>query len=356
MSCPHCGSVDATRAGRRVLKSGEERQLYRCNACFRRFSNRNRAGKKTDPEIILRALILVCSGYNYSDALAVLRREFGSTVPTKSSLSRWLSSFPLPWLDVRDRLLRPGELPVRAHLFTHAKLPYEYQIHLPKLRFAKAHGGLADYLTGLPQFLDHSLFERAAHCSGLRLAENPGLRHTRDIGLTRLAAAAVSLAPNNRRRHAALENYFLYGDRNTVAVEVPVYYYDKVFDGLIAGHIDLVQVWPDKVRLLDYKPNAASENPARVVTQLSLYAHALRFRAHLPPGCIECVYFDEKDAYFFEPAPIRAAPPEDRALVEADTPFQVISAETGSPSGPAVDQDGFSVYPADQAEGAGRMF
>lgn len=339
LSCPHCGSTDATRAGRRTLKSGEERQLFRCNACFRRYSNRNRAGKKTDPEIILRALVLVCSGYRYPEVLAVLRREFGTAVPSKSALSRWVSSFPLPWLEVRDRLLRAGELPVRAHLFTHAGLPYEYQIHIPKLRFATAHGRLADYLTGLPQFLDHTLFERAAHCSRLRLAANPGLRHCRDIGLTRLAAAAVSLAPSNRRRHATLETYFLHGDRNTVAVEVPVYYYDKAFDGLIAGHIDAVQVWPDKVRLLDYKPRAAAENAEAVVTQLSLYAHALRFRAGLDAGGIECVYFDKRDAFFFEPAEIRAP-----AAGEETGGFvvkEVAAAEE-------VRVGGFQVFPADR--------
>jgi len=118
-------------------------------------------------------------------------------------------------------------------------------------------------------------------------------------------AEAVPLAATRRQRHSAVEEYFLNGDRNTIAVEVPVYFRHATA-GLIAGHIDLLQVTDRKLQILDYKPDAARENPEKVVSQLSLYAEAISRRAKVPPGAIRCGYFDERDAYFFQPA---AEPP-----------------------------------------------
>jgi transposase-like protein len=49
ISCPHCGSARATRAGRRRLKDGSVRQFFHCADCLRRFSHCNRTGRRTDP-------------------------------------------------------------------------------------------------------------------------------------------------------------------------------------------------------------------------------------------------------------------------------------------------------------------
>ena len=81
-------------------------------------------------------------------------------------------------------------------------------------------------------------------------------------------------------------------------MEVPVYYYNQSSRQLVAGHIDLLQTWPERIRILDYKPGAACENPAKVVSQLTQYANALRYRASLDGKVIECGYFDAQDAYF----------------------------------------------------------
>lgn len=339
--CPHCGSAAATLAGTRPLKSGELRQLFLCAGCGRRYSHSNRSGKHTPPEVMLRALERICARVSYSEIIADLQREFGVKV-AKATLSRWVRDFPLPWLEIRDAVLKAGEPTVRAHLFTHAQLNYDFQIHLPKLRLAgERFRALSHYLTSLPLFLDHSLFERAVHCSSAHLAANPGLRHCRNTGLNRLAAAALQLAPNNRQRHSTLERYFLHGDRNTVATEVPVYYFEKAIGDLVAGHIDLLQIWPDKVRILDYKPAAAKENFARVVTQLSLYAHALRQRAHLDDIPIECVFFDEHDAFFFEPVAITAQPVTNQLDISANH-------SSDAKSGDSQKLGSFEIFPADR--------
>lgn len=75
--------------------------------------------------------------------------------------------------------------------------------------------------------------------------------------------------------------------------------------GLVAGHIDILQITPDGIMLLDYKPNARKETPAKVVTQLSLYAEALHRRAAVPVSAIRCAYFDECDIYYFAPVDVQ---------------------------------------------------
>lgn len=313
-SCPHCGSEHAIRAGKRLLKSGVERQIFRCRDCHRRFSSDNRAGKHTNPEAMLRSLVLASRGYPYPDILHALRAEFGVR-RSKAALSRWINAFPLPWREAREKpqvLKACTGPPVMSRVFTHAGLNYHYRLHHHKLALSGAPPGLASFLRELPTFIDHSIFDHAIHCSQVELVRNPGLRHCEDIGLTRLAAAALSLAPSNRKRHATIETYFLECDRQTVAVEVPVWFYDKRF-GRIAGHIDLLHVWRDRVTILDFKPGAAAEKPDKVCTQLTLYAHALSLRAGIPLDSIQCGFFDQKDAYYFDPVALAPPRPKVRA-------------------------------------------
>ncbi|MCH8541420.1 MAG: hypothetical protein LAT58_11715 [Opitutales bacterium] len=296
--CPYCGGEEVLKAGRRTLKSGEIRQLFRCTSCDRRFSTCNGAGKHTDPEAILQALVLICRGYTYAEILDRLKREYG-VVRDKSVLTRWLGSFPLPWLEVRDRLRVDGPL-VRSHVFSHAGLRYHFEVHRAKLLYAKRYPKLISYLERLPSFLNPELFEKAARCSQLSHLTNPAVRHYAGAGLCQQAGRILGLSPNNRRRHATLQTYFLYGDRSTIASEVPVYLREREH-GLVAGHIDLVQIHANKLLLLDYKPGAAKLPLEGVVTQLTLYALALGRRAAIPLGDIECVWFDERDAFYFDP-------------------------------------------------------
>ena len=90
-------------------------------------------------------------------------------------------------------------------------------------------------------------------------------------------------------------------DRNTIAAEVPVWYYDKRLGETVAGHIDLVQVNRGRLWLLDYKPHAARENPDKVMRQLGAYARALGYRAGIAPGEIRCGWFDEEGFFGFMP-------------------------------------------------------
>jgi len=92
----------------------------------------------------------------------------------------------------------------------------------------------------------------------------------------------------------------LINDNETVAAELPVFFYDKML-GNINGHIDLVQVKNNLVYLLDYKPDAEKADKGHAVTQLTLYAAALSFRARIPLKSMRCAFFDENSYFEFEP-------------------------------------------------------
>jgi len=198
----------------------------------------------------------------------------------------------------------------RSHLFTHRDLNYEYQLHLPKLRFAKNFAGLQAFLKRLPDGVPEGVFEEARRCSegGRERAETVcrsdrrGLvSHRMHNWLNAVALQALRLARHNRERHAVVEGYFLSCDRNTITTEVPVWFFDKRLQETVAGHIDLVQVNFGQVWILDYKPNAARENRTKVRTQLSLYARGLAYRTGLKLEEIRCAWFDETDCYDFTP-------------------------------------------------------
>ena len=116
----------------------------------------------------------------------------------------------------------------------------------------------------------------------------------------RAALGALSLALTNHQRHQVVEDYLLSCDRNTIAVEVPVYFHHAAL-GSVTGHIDILQINFGKVHILDFKPHAKKENPAKVMTQLTLYAMALTYRAKLKLADIVCAYFDEERMYQFRP-------------------------------------------------------
>jgi len=67
---------------------------------------------------------------------------------------------------------------------------------------------------------------------------------------------------------------------------------------LLTGHIDFVQIRNGCVHLLDYKPNAAKEQP---IEQLTWYAMAMSRLTGLRLFSFKCGWFDEKDYFEFFP-------------------------------------------------------
>ncbi len=268
-TCPFCGAEGVVRAGRRKLAGGV-RQVWRCGGCFRRFSSERKTTHRTQPAAILDAICMVCQGYSYDDVLFALRRKH-RVRGSKGTISKWIAEFQPPYLEVRH--LNEGHRQiVRSHLFTHRGLNYDFKVHLPKLATCP-HEGVRRYLFDLPGIIDPRLFdEPPLSCSTLKLARNDGLRNFSNTVLNRLAAQAVSLAETNRRRHPAVEDYFLSCDRATIATEVPVYFYDKALSGTVTGHIDILQWNFGRLYVLDYRGSCKTPRgfrlaaaPARVL-------------------------------------------------------------------------------------------
>lgn len=91
-------------------------------------------------------------------------------------------------------------------------------------------------------------------------------------------------------QHAFVQKYFLENDPYTIATEVPVW------DEKLSGHIDLLRLFPGKIQVPDFKPEAHKEKKAgsQVYNYIILLSKALR----LPLSCFEGVYFDDRNAYF----------------------------------------------------------
>jgi hypothetical protein len=117
----------------------------------------------------------------------------------------------------------------------------------------------------------------------------------------RLADFALKSYNNNSQRHSVVEDFMLINDSSTIAVEVPVWLWEKNLDMGIAGHIDALQVRQGKVFILDFKPSAERENEQKVASQLFWYASGLSFRTSIPLGNFMCAWFDDKTYHEFCP-------------------------------------------------------
>jgi RHS repeat-associated protein len=205
LACPFCGQDKIVRCGVRKTRACSK-QLYQCKGCLRRFSNENPSGCRTPPHVMRRTLSLVCQDYTYDEAVCFIAARLRLRI-SKSAVSKWVTDFNPPYLAIRK--MNDGHKPIiRAHLFTHRGLNYNYQVHQPKLAFCKW-DGLTRYLNWVPENLDGALFEEGARCSELKLARNPGLYHAKNTPLNRLTADARRLAATNRDRHTAVEDYFI---------------------------------------------------------------------------------------------------------------------------------------------------
>lgn len=289
LRCKYCNSPDVVKAGTRRLKSGVK-QLYKCNACLRKFSNLHRNQKQTDPEVILKTLILVCRGYSYEQASRFVLRKYQTLIST-SVISKWVKEYNPPYLRRMlnsqqllatkntkklkkvDPDLRAGSEPARrsgstkdgsaggvalpnkskskgganspsepssvkrynpeqtviSHVFTHRDLNYNFQVHRPKLDRVPL-PKLKDYLLKLPQIIRHEDFETAARCSQLKTEPDLAVKQSQGTQASKDALKALQFAKTNRQRHDVVENFMLNCDCYTIAAEVPVWLNADEFD------------------------------------------------------------------------------------------------------------------------------
>jgi hypothetical protein len=322
--CRHCGSLDVIKRGERKLNFGK-RQMYSCGNCMKRFSlGLNK--KKFDVWLIVDSVCLYNKGYSYGEVSELIARKHKVRVG-KSSVERWVKEYYLGYLDIRNRIIsKYGRGIIVEKVFNHSGLVYNFKLHAGKLKEFGKFSGLKDFILSISRGIDDSLFnENENRCSQSREKIVVNVSSLENSRLNEVIGEMLKIVRSNYQRHSLVEQLLLCCDRDTVAVEVPVWYWDRKFDKGICGHIDVLQVKFGKIWILDYKPIAEKEKFEKVVSQLYHYALALSFRTGVSLGEIMCGWFDASKVFSFSPCEAKVewdfpSTPHSQQPIDAHTP------------------------------------
>jgi len=297
--CKFCNNKTLIKYGCRKTKAGNT-QLYFCKDCQRTFTN-NTHLKRTSTKIIIDIVICYNLGYTLPEVIKTIKHKHKTTI-TKSTAKRWIREFSYRYLAIRKQMRKKhGVNLIVSKTFHHADLYYSFKYHKAKLEQFGKYSELKQFIKNIPHLAKDSYFTNTSRCSQLRLKPNNiTISHYKQTKLNSLINNCLKLCKNNKQRHNIVENFLLATDRDTIAIEVPIWFYDKQL-GKISGHIDILQIKDSKIHILDYKPEANKQNKDRVTTQLYLYALALSFRTNLPLKHFTCSWFDQNNIFTFNP-------------------------------------------------------
>lgn len=305
-ACPKCGTSKHTiRYG---IRKGT--QQFFCKSCEKTFLPKPIPHVSYPPKIILTAISTYNLGHNLKETNKIINSRFKTYLP-KSTLYSWLARYK----DICTfaRLRKNYTIDPKDIIFTkrlHHQQVYEFKYHKLKLNIlGKQFPTLKSYLTNLPKELNNRIFKNSPRCSDfpfeLEFKKSKITKYTTN-NATKIARFGQELAKTNRERHQAIEDFFLINDSATCAVEIPVFLtpkearsYKISIPKTLTGHIDILQVRGNRIRILDYKPGAEADKSAS--KQLSLYAIALGKRTRISPSKMTCAYFDENVYFQFTP-------------------------------------------------------
>ena len=94
--------------------------------------------------------------------------------------------------------------------------------------------------------------------------------------------------------HEPILKNILIKDRNSIAIEVPIW--NSVKNKNITGHIDLIQVVNNKIKVLDYKPEG---NFLLSLPQVAMYGFLLKSILNIKS--LKCVSFNKEKAWEYYP-------------------------------------------------------
>ncbi len=185
---------------------------------------------------------------------------------------------------------------------------YHYRVHELKMRaLSSKFPELKKFLESVFTCCPHSYFEIGPRSSKLR--NKIPVDTLQILGHEVSALTKAGLTENEGRfasAHSKVQMYMLENDRNTIAMEVPLWVTPDEMDSSIlkiseplTGHIDVLRIEDGKIWIWDYKPNASLEKFAS--TQVFMYAYMLSKRTGIPLDNFMCGYFDSANAYIFEP-------------------------------------------------------
>lgn len=303
INCKYCGSGNVVKRGIRRLKTGKK-QLFLCKDCSHRFSL-GLSKKRFDVKVILNAVCAYAQGYNYDETCELISRK-NRVIVGKSSVERWVKEYELGYLAIRERMIKKyGSSLIIGRMFKHSGLVYNFKFHKGKLGDFGKFEGLKNFVVSISRGIEDKMFTSTANrCSQAKSDVSVNVK-VFESRLNKVIGNALKAVKNNKQRHSIVEDFMLNCDRDTVAVEVPVWYWDKKKNIGVCGHIDILQVKFGKVWILDYKPNASAENFDSVVSQLFNYALGLSFRSGVGLGNIKCAWFDEDKMRCFDADKVR---------------------------------------------------
>jgi transposase-like protein len=317
--CKHCKSnKHIINYGKRQIKTGLV-QIYRCTACTKNFTTRALKYAQYPTHIILNAISTYNSGHTQLETINRINKRFKTKI-SQPALSTWLERYSdiCTFSYLRKKyVIDPNDIIV-SKKFHHQQV-YRFKYHQLKLNIAaKRYPGIKTYLNEILTTLDNSLFKTGPRCSSppenikqtlsTNILSKIRVRKIKTNNAITIASLSVELARTKRERHNEVANFFLINDSATLAIEVPVYLRPKEARAFkfplkepLTGHIDMLQMRRNKIHILDYKPEMATDKTAHI--QLLLYAFALSKRTNIPLTNINCAYFNEDRYYQFAPNP-----------------------------------------------------
>lgn len=302
INCKYCRSENVVKRGLRRLKKNNK-QRYLCKDCMHSFSV-SFSKKRINIKAILNAVCAYNQGYSYEEICNLISRK-NKVMVSKSSVARWVDEFDLGYLKIKNRMIKKYSIPlIIGRLFKHSGLIYNFKYHKGKLNEFCKFSSLIDFINNISKGVDDNLFRKDSRCSNSKsdVSVNVEIFESK---LNKKIGDVLKLIENNKQRHSIIEELMLNCDRDTVAVEVPVWFWDKNKNIGICGHIDILQVKFEKIWILDYKPEASNENYDSVISQLYNYALGLSFRTKISLKEIKCGWFDEDKIFSFDADKVR---------------------------------------------------
>jgi len=283
--------------------------------------------------VIVHAITAYNQGRTLQQASKSVNKKFHvKTYP--QLISGWLKEFRqvTPYQRIRRK---NGPLPIQEFKkrFQHKQV-YEFKYHKQKMEeYLNYFSALRSFLQSIPQKCPDELFQKEnARSSQIKIKAAPCIKEKFNQAC-RLADLALKAEVNNKKRHSAVQDFMLYNDSTTTAIEVPVWLYPEEFRPLslfkeiktpITGHIDLVQARYGLIHVLDYKPDAERVSP---IPQLFTYALALSKRTGIWLRNFKCAWFNERIYREFTPASIvlenEIIPPSERKQYVLDAEKQL---------------------------------
>ncbi|MFX1346593.1 MAG: hypothetical protein ACFFAI_15955 [Promethearchaeota archaeon] len=94
--------------------------------------------------------------------------------------------------------------------------------------------------------------------------------------------------------HEPILKNILIKDKDSIAIEVPIW--NEINGKILTGHIDLLQIENDLVKVIDYKPEG---NFLLSLPQVAMYGHLLKSRLNIQK--IKCISFNKDKAWEYNP-------------------------------------------------------